>query len=84
MGRTTAMLWGSLRRLVSGMDVMELSRKLLFTAAIVVLFASTAGAEIIVGAQYATPAARYDHFALGQAHEFARVRVKTALPRIAS
>lgn len=32
---------------------------------------------MIIGAQYATPVARYGHFALGQPHEYARVRATT-------
>jgi hypothetical protein len=56
---------------------MELSRKLLFPAAMFLFFAATVEAEMIIGAQYATPVARYGHFALGQPHEYARVRVTT-------
>lgn len=60
-----------------GPGVMEPSCKWLCIAAMFVCFASTAGAEKIVSAQYATPVARYGHFALGQPHEYARVRVTT-------
>jgi hypothetical protein len=58
-------------------DTMKPSPQLLCAAAMVALFASTAAAEAIVGAQYATPVARYGHFALGQPHEYARVRATT-------
>jgi len=57
--------------------MMKLSRKLLSSTAMFVLFASTAGAEMLVGAQYSTPVTRYGHFALGQPHEYARVRATT-------
>jgi hypothetical protein len=57
--------------------MMKLSRQLLSTAAMLQLFASTAGAEMIIGAQYTTPVARYGHFALGPPHEYARVRAST-------
>jgi len=57
--------------------MMKLSRKLLSSIAMFVLFASTAGAEMLVGAQYSTPVTRYGHFALGQPHEYARVRATT-------
>lgn len=67
---------------------MKPSHKLLSTAAMLVLCASTAGAgagagadpirsDPIVGAQYAAPVARYGHFALGQPREYARVRATT-------
>lgn len=59
------------------MDVMDPSGRLLSLAAMVVLFASAASAEMIIGAQYATPVARYGHFALGRPHEYARMTATT-------
>lgn len=59
------------------LNVMELGRTLLPFAAMFVIFAPDAGAETIIGAQYAAPVDRYGHFALGRPHEYARLTATT-------
>lgn len=46
-------------------------------AAILAALASGACAESITGAHYATPSARYGHFALGRPHEYAQLTATT-------
>lgn len=56
---------------------MKLRRTLFAFVAVFAIFAPDAEAENITAAQYAAPVDRYGHFALGQPHEYARLKVQT-------